>query len=192
MLNYDNGWESNKDRMNMPRLKNDVNDLQLILKVMSGSNMEYAAEIFNRILNDFPALKEKVINSFSEDYVDIINSVKEFIGERLKNVRKKEEKNALFALLQACTYQQNNKKQNKVRDLLGFSKNFFYQNITKPNTSTYNHKPSYTRQRSDLSLLQEKCILEFCHSDESSGIDSNARREIEIMNADGTVEPHVG
>ena len=86
----------------------------------------------------------------------------------------------MFVLLQACNYQNNNKEHNKVRDLLGFSKKFFYQNITKPNTSTYNHKATYTRQRSELSLLQEKCILEFSHSDESSGIDSNAKREVEV------------
>ena len=91
MLNYDNGWEVNKDRINMQRLKNDANDLQLILQVVSGSNMEYAAEIFKRILKNFPDLKEKVVHSFSEDCVDIINSVKVFIGERLKNIRKRGE-----------------------------------------------------------------------------------------------------
>ena len=83
----------------------------------------------------------------------------------------------MYVLLQVCTYQRNNnKEQNKVHDLMRFPKMFYYNNITEPNINAYKHKQFKNRKRLELSFLQEQCILEFCNSDESSSIDSNARK----------------
>ena len=40
--------------------------------------------------------------------------------------------------------------------------------------------------------MQQQCVDDFCHCDESSNIDSNSRRTVKVTNEDGIVEKHVG
>ena len=78
---------------------------------MSDSNIEYASEILNRILKQSPALQERLMLSFSNDCQDVVKSVNSFISERLNKVQTKDEKDAIYILLQACSYQHSRDMQ---------------------------------------------------------------------------------
>jgi len=52
-------------------------------------------------------------------------------------------------------------------------------------------RPITTHEKSIATKLKEECMLAFCHSDESSTIDSNSRRIIDVI-VDGVNEKHVG
>ena len=57
--------------------------------------------------------------------------------------------------------------------------------------TTYKHAKQKKRKQTALSQQQEQCVITFCHSDESSRIDSNSKRIVEVT-IDGKTEKHVG
>ena len=43
-----------------------------------------------------------------------------------------------------------------------------------------------------VTKVKKQCVLEFCHSDEASQIDSNSHRIVEVVLPSGRKEKHVG
>ena len=79
--------------------------------------------------------------------------------------------------------------------MLGFSTGTFYRDIQEQSNgldmTTYKHIEPTKRKQTALSQKQEQCVLTFCHSDESSNIDSNSKRLVDVIR-DGKIERHVG
>ena len=79
--------------------------------------------------------------------------------------------------------------------MLGFSTGTLYRYIQEQKNeldlTTYKHVKHKKRKQTALSQKQEKCVLTFCHSDESSRIDLNSKRLVEVIR-DGKTERHVG
>ena len=74
--------------------------------------------------------------------------------------------------------------------MLGFSKRSFYKRLKTPPPSIFSQTyipPKRKVQVTKIGPLQKESIAEFCHSDESSSIDSNSRKIIIV-----TGEQHVG
>ena len=94
------------------------------------------------------------------------------------------------AILTACTYSTSGSKVGlkRIREEIGMSKNAFYRrNLTRNlNIDSYELVETSHRQ-TKWGLLQRHCVLEFCHSEDSSSIDSNSRK---IITVNG--EKHVG
>ena len=162
---------------------------------MSGSFISNAAFLLDKILNNVPELREKISQMDKCTRCEqVVNSIRLFISEKLNKVQKLDEKEALSVLLKACTYSLDTDTidKNHLRELLGFTKKFFYTNLElddEDEAGNYNHKKRKIRDRSEISKLQEMCIDEFCHSEESSNIDSNAAPR-KIKKKDGTEEKH--
>eukprot|EP00957_Ditylum_brightwellii_P187023 14243557-Ditylum_brightwellii.AAC.1 len=67
-----------------------------------------------------------------------------------------------------------------MREYIGLSKKYVYTSIKDNNASQqtsaeekYKHKKRKVTE-SEMAVLQKKCVLEFCHSDDASRIDTNA------------------
>ena len=157
---------------------------------MSGSSVVGAASLIEGIFKKVPNLKDKVVDKHKNEYEVVVSSMRAFLSKKLNKVEKRDEKEALNVLFKACTYNRDADADNKLRELLGFSKKLFYSNLEPSEGSEFfNHKKRKDRVRSDISKLQEMCIDEFCHSEESSNIDSNAAPR-KIKKKDGTEEKH--
>ena len=95
------------------------------------------------------------------------------------------------AILTACTYTQsgNTLDMDKIRDVIGMSKNTFYiRKAPQQNDDINTYRLAEGSQRkTKWGYLQKKCVLDFCHSEDSSSIDSNSRKIIDVNG-----EKHVG
>ena len=58
-------------------------------------------------------------------------------------------------------------------------------------TLGYQHIERRRRQEKVLTRKQEQSVIDFCHSNESSSIDSNSKRVLELKRR-GIIEKHVG
>ena len=95
------------------------------------------------------------------------------------------------AVLTACTFGLPNEvKKDSVREVLGVSKRSFYKRLKTlpPSICSQTYIPPKRKVRvTKIGPLQKESIAEFCHSDESSSIDSNSRKIIIVAG-----EQHVG
>ena len=95
------------------------------------------------------------------------------------------------AVLTACTFGLPNEvKKDAVREVIGVSKRSFYKRLKTlpPSICSQTYIPPKRKVRvTKTGPLQKEGIAEFCHSDESSSIDSNSRKVIIV-----TGEQHVG
>ena len=95
------------------------------------------------------------------------------------------------AILTACTCGLPNEvKKDAVREVLGVSKRSFYKRLKTlpPSICSQTYIPPKRKVRvTKIGPLQKESIANFCHSDESSSIDSNSRKVIIV-----TGEQHVG
>ena len=105
-----------------------------------------------------------------------------------KNSCQKAEQEALFTLFQATTYMSDN--VDDVARILGISSKYVNQHEID-DKSSFQVLPMSTRSTSQCASLQQQSILEFCHSDESSTINSRSKRMIEVL-VDGRTEKHAG
>lgn len=101
----------------------------------------------------------------------------------------------MHVLLTALTYgtdQQEDGRLDEIRKEMGISKSSFYQINTKNNKhqslQSYTFPKDASYNRAMTTLNKKQCIDLFCHSDESSTIDSNSRDVMAIV--DGV--PHAG
>ena len=60
----------------------------------------------------------------------------------------------------------------------------FYGSKRVDPDAAYKHKVRI-RKQSLVAKIQKECVLDFCHSDESSRIDSNSHRIVEVKGPDG-------
>jgi len=113
------------------RTKQEVNDLSKYLQVVSGNNAAYCAHLLHSVLRN----NEEVQRCFEETSVSesdkIVKGINTFVKERLKasGCKRKEEKEAMNLLLTACTKEMDDSmNKNRVRELIGMSNQFFYEN----------------------------------------------------------------
>ena len=96
----------------------------------------------------------------------------------------------MHTLVKACTYLRDSDTDNEIRKSLGMTTYVHYDalnNIDHDNVV----RPIAVCNRSEDFKFKESTILTFCHSEESSSIDSNCRRIVPIT-VNGVEEQHVG
>ena len=94
------------------------------------------------------------------------------------------------AILTACTYSESGTTVDldRIRGTIGMSKNAFYLRKVQQNDNIDSYRlVEGSRRKTKWGLLQRKCVLDFCHSEDSSSIDSNSRKIIDVNG-----EKHVG
>ena len=89
-------------------------------------------------------------------------SVKSSISGKLKQVKTKDEKDALTVLLAACTHNTDGINNNKLREMLGFSKQSLYNNLNSPQPNErYTHKKSKERMKVCEYYCNSKVLMIF-------------------------------
>ena len=94
------------------------------------------------------------------------------------------------AILTACTYSGSGNKieLEMIREALAVSTNSFYhKTITRTNKLDAYKPVGPSHRQTKWVIHQRRCVRDFCHSDDSSSIDSNSRKIITINE-----RPHVG
>ena len=77
---------------------------------MSGKESSYAADILNVLIKRNVVLRNELEAEKMRSETDcekIVKSIKGFVKDKLKTVKRTDEKEALSAIVQACTYQQD-------------------------------------------------------------------------------------
>ena len=94
------------------------------------------------------------------------------------------------AILTACTYSGSGNKVEleRIREAIGVSKKSYYRKTIARTNKLDTYKPvAPSHRQTKWGIQQRRCVEDFCHSDDSSSIDSNSRK---IITIDG--RPHVG
>ena len=87
------------------------------------------------------------------------------------------------AILTACTYSESGTTVDldRIRGTIGMSKNAFYLRKGQHNDSIDSYRlVEGSHRKTKWGLLQRKCVLDFCHSEDSLSIDSNSRKIIDV------------
>ena len=187
----ENSVEENTSGKRM--LRKNVSDFNLMLKTISSNKLDAAHLIIKTYLEkeNNQVLSERLAsNNYSEI---IVSALKEYVKSFLSENKKAQEKEALSALVTACTtFLPADVNKNKIREMLGFQKKTFYNYLQREtNTTTYQHLIRKGRTITDLQIQQRNCVFEFSHAGEASSIDSNSRRVIEVKRGE-EYEKHVG
>lgn len=107
----------------------------------------------------------------------IVRNMQEFIRPTKKGRKRKQAANAMHVLLTAATYtmDESSGRNEQVRKELGFANTSYYKprNNSHQNLETYN-PPEENQYNNTMTKLKRECVDLFCHSDESSTIDSNS------------------
>ena len=173
------------------RRKHDLHQLNKYLQVVTGNNPEYCAVLLRAVANSHEKL-QKEMNDETDVNNEVIFAIKSFIKTLSANgCKKREDKEALTAILTACTYNLKATNKNILRDTIGVCKKTFYGSKRVDPDAAYKHKVRI-RKQSLVAKIQKECVLDFCHSDESSRIDSNSHRIVEVKGPDGKIKRHVG
>ena len=97
-----------------------------MLQVISGKESSYAANILNVLIKQHIVLRNElnVEKMRSEtDCEKIVNSIKGFVKDKLKTVKRRDKKEDLSAIIQAYTYQQDvNTYCQSICDTIGVQK----------------------------------------------------------------------
>ena len=102
------------------------------------------------------------------------------------------EKDALHKIISACRREIPEVEENSVREILGVSRKVWYNKSNLLNKSRCQHKSRKEREVFELVRRQCRSIVQFCHSEEASHIDSNSRRIVDVINEEGEEEKHIG
>ena len=103
----------------------------------------------------------------------------------------KVQREAKGAIINAYNYSLEQRRLDEVRTILGLTWRTYNSCLEAvEDGEKYKHISRKKRERSELSKVQEKSILAFCHSEESSAIDSNSKRVVKVL-VDGEEENHV-
>ena len=194
--------DTNPKNISIRQHQRQTKSLTEVLQVLSEKNPSFASDLINAVKDANPILNAELSKrkDKSDDINDtIVNSIKSFLHHKLVKVKTKEEKEAFNVVLQACTYMQSDSVNlNTIRNFMGVSTASFYKNVNSQRNegelvkpTNYQHKKRKTITRTLLRQLQIQSVKEFCHSDESSTIDSNSKRLVEVK-SDDKVEKHVG
>jgi hypothetical protein len=97
------------------------------LKVLSNNELNYGNDILEALLKRNTEMAIAVKRKSTDQSVAIVDSIKEWIIEKLGNVRRKEEKEALHAIVKACTY--SNEDKSKVCQEIGVSNCYQYNHV---------------------------------------------------------------
>ena len=92
---------------------------------------------------------------------------------------------AANAVIAACKHSVPSYMKEKSRQAIVVSNRIFYSKFPVIPVAQYNH-PEQKSRETKIGEIQRKCIADFCHSDDSSSIDSNSHK---IITVDG--EKHV-
>ena len=186
--NAENSWSKDlHSRVGCARhLSRLYSPFLLTLRVLSGNIALVAASLIHMVLERNVELRDEV----PADTIDkqIVDSIKEFMntgvtehGGRTTN----ELREAKDAVLTACLSSKNISK-NQVRERLGVSRYTISKIDRTSETITYSHSQPKQYVTASSKLMRDS-IYDFCHSEESSTIDSNSRKIIEVNG-----ERHVG
>ena len=110
-------------KMNVQQISKEAIPLTKLLHTVSNSKTKFATDILRYVLNKNKILKNelsKLDNESISKCETIVKSTRQFITDKLGNAQRKEEKEALYAIFNAYTY--NVEKPNIVHNMIGFSK----------------------------------------------------------------------
>jgi len=172
--------------------------LNKFMQVVSNNNPQHCTFLLKSFVNSNTKIRE-LMKEKENEKDEVVKSIKSFVTKLSDGgCKKKEDKEALTVILTACTDQlQKSTNLNKVRNAIGMSKKSFYgskkvlMNSNQPDQSVYQHNVRVRKELLRTKAMQE-CIREFCHSDESSRIDSNSHRIVDVKGEDGKTSKHVG
>ena len=161
-----------------------VAPLTLLLKILSCSIIEVSVMLIKRLLNR----NENISKQFETETDDtrILNSIKSFMMSNVRGGRTEHElTEAKNAILTACLFDGQVSKAT-IQTRLEVSIARISKVQRNEDTLGYLHmkQKEYETKQGPKHL---QCISEFCHSDESSVIDSNSRKIVTVKG-----EKHVG
>ena len=149
-----------------------------MLKFFTESNLFLAEEVLAVLKGKLDKLqwKNKDIVTYEESIdSEIVGLIARFMdGSTLKKGRDitsvTEVKNVIF---QACTSFAEEERRIDIAKRIGLGYKYCYQKDCNPD-GILDYKQTATKKReSTLAQLQHQCIVDFCHSDEGSYVDSN-------------------
>ena len=193
-------WDDSEIR-HIPKKKHIVKEaksLETVLQVISNNNITFAGQLISSVIRKNSSLQCEYLDPDSkvfDAYKDIVDSIKKFASDRLVKSTKTSEKEMLHGLITACTYQlDDTTNRNFIRQILGISSRTFYKSISEENENnkeSYCHIERKRKHERDVTKRQKDSIITFCHSDDSSSVDSNSKRIVEVMKGE-ICEKHVG
>ena len=128
----------------------------------------------------------------SNNYSDLlVSALREFVKHGCEKRKRRQEKEALPALVTACTtYLPAHVSHHKIHDLLGFQTRSSSTHMKREiHSFIFKHIVHKDRLLSYLQKHQRYCVDKFCHSDKASSIASNSCRIVNIV-VDGGIYNH--
>jgi hypothetical protein len=174
------------------QLSRNAKDIETALATVCKENPNNAAYSFVMFLNKKgrEAVRKKIISQLipSSDDHKIVDFLKAFVDHHaVRGTRQKEVQQAINVMLIACTFTLEDVPVCRFSSLFGVHKNtitkchdLVKQMIT--NNQPYQHTPR--KERSDCT--QEAAALavnKFCHSEQSSNLDTAAYRFVQVLDA---------
>ena len=156
----------------------------LLLDTITESKKEQVV-MLRQTLETIAVVEEDSVNDA------IVNNVRCFLSQEKVGGRDTTiELRTKQAILTACTYSGSGNKigLEKIREALAVSKHSFYHKTITRTNKLETYKPvGLSHRQTKWAVLQRRCVRDFCHSEDSSSIDSNSRKIITING-----RPHVG
>ena len=180
-------WRNTSNKSFSPRhLSSSSNHIIILLRVLSSDNIQIALNLLNVT---YKKLNELNPNKSSNVDENIADNIKQFINTNLA-AKSNTDIDAKYAVAKASLGTNAvNYKGIKVR--LGITNKIFNLVLnTQPNSFAYS-QIDHSKELSTLKKLQRQCIYTFCHSDDSSRVDSNSMRCVKVLE-NGAKVPHVG
>ena len=178
MSNNEN-WLKTTDRLPRNCTKTElVEVMRCVLQALSNNDLNFGLRMMKSILSNDEGMRP-LIESKDSTANKIITLIQEWTSEKLGNTRKKEENDALCALIQACTYS-NDSDNAETCKLLSLTNSAFYNDLNVVQNDSILHTV-ITHDKSEGTKLKEQCMLAFCHADELSTIYSNSRRIVDVI-----------
>ena len=178
--------------------KQHSNKLTKYLQVLSGNNPKYGSLLLKTVLKSNKQLQDSMSSDESVTNV-ILRSIKSLLCTcKTDERRTREEKEAMVAVLTACTYNLDSQtNKNNICKAIGVCKETFYchqkslshNNQQEGSAGKYTHTKQ-VRKESLKAKMQRQCVLDFSHSDKSSCIDSNCHQVVEVVGHDGCTKKH--
>ena len=169
-----------------PRSSGKHDTLTIVLQVLTNRSKERTRALLRKHTAKIEGDEEKVIN-ISEQ---IVSNIKSFLAKTARGRDKQTSIQAKQAILTACTFSESGRMSNldKIREVIGITKHGFYARKVARDKNVYTYEQVLaSKRKTRWGELQKQCVLDFCHSDDSSSIDSNSRKIILVDNV-----KHVG
>ena len=169
-------------------------DLSDFISVLSGNNPVCAAYLLKDLLNNNKGV-QRHLEEVSKCAL-IVKSINIFVQDKLRTSKgcyKKYDREAMMAVLTACSNNLGNfTNKNSIREAIGISKNIFIQASRKINLWMKVTVKKGMWEKKYITKVKKQCVLDFCHSDKVSQIDSNSHQIAEVVFPSGRKEKHVG